>query len=59
MWVPMLKDDAQNYFRKKIMISLLGEPTFIPKNKVIELCERFFNYGIEYKENKGLNGKAV
>ena len=49
----MMEKAEQEYFRKKMRISLLGEPSLITQGRVIELCEKFFNYGIEY--NKKLN----
>lgn len=46
----MMDKKAQELFRKKIRIALLGEPSFISQSKVIELCEKFFKYGLEYDE---------
>ena len=46
----MMDKDAQEFFRKKIRISMLGEPSYISQSQVIELCKKFFQYGIEYGE---------
>jgi hypothetical protein len=40
--------NKKEYFRRKMRIALLGEPSMMSQNKVVELCEKFFNYGIEY-----------
>lgn len=53
----MMEKAEQEYFRKKMRISLLGEPSLITQGRVIELCEKFFNYGIEY--NKKLNAASL
>ena len=45
--------NKKELFHKKLRIALLGEPSMMSQNKVIELCEKFFNYGIEY--GKSLN----
>ena len=52
----MMDADEKTYFRKKIRIALLGEPSMMPQNKVVELCEKFFNYGVEY--NKKVNASS-
>ena len=44
----MMDTDKKELFRKKLRIALLGEPSLMSQNKVVELCEKFFNYGIEY-----------
>jgi hypothetical protein len=44
----MMDTDKKLYFRKKMRIALLGEPSMMSQNKVVELCEKFFNYGVEY-----------
>ena len=49
----MMDTNKKELFRKKLRIALLGEPSMMSQNKVIELCEKFFNYGIEY--GKSLN----
>jgi hypothetical protein len=48
--------DEKTYFRKRIRIALLGEPSMMSQNKVVELCEKFFNYGVEY--NKKVNASS-
>ena len=40
----------KDYLRKKIRIAMLGEPSMMSQNRVVELCEKFFNYGIEYEK---------
>ncbi len=45
--------NKKEYFRRKMRIALLGEPSMMSQNKVVELCEKFFNYGVEY--NKKVN----
>lgn len=52
----MMDADEKTYFRKKIRIALLGEPSMMSQNKVVELCEKFFNYGLEY--NKKVNASS-
>jgi len=52
----MMDADEKTYFRKKIRIALLGEPSMMSQNKVVELCEKFFNYGVEY--NKKVNASS-
>jgi len=42
--------EKKDFFRKKLRIALLGEPSMMSQNKVVELCEKFFNYGIEYSK---------
>lgn len=42
--------EALEYFRKKMRIELLGESSFMSQNKVVELCEKFFKYGLEYEK---------
>ena len=44
----MMDTDKKEYFRKKMRIALLGEPSMMSQNRVVELCEKFFNYGVEY-----------
>lgn len=49
-----MEKNTQEYFRKRIRIALLGEPSLMTQNKVVELCEKFFKYGLEYdKKLKG------
>lgn len=36
------------YFRKKLRIALLGESALMTQTQVIELCKKFFDYGITY-----------
>lgn len=52
----MVDKSTQEYFRKRIRIALLGEPSMMSQNKVVELCEKFFNYGVEY--NKKVNASS-
>jgi len=33
-------------------IALLGEPSMLSQNRVVELCEKFFKYGLEYNKNE-------
>ena len=47
----MMEKNAQEYFRKKMRIALLGEPSLMTQNKVVELCEKFFKIGIEYNKS--------
>lgn len=49
----MVETNKKELFRKKLRIALLGEPSLMSQNKVVALCEKFFNYGIEY--GKSLN----
>lgn len=42
--------NKKDYFRRKMRIALLGEPSMMSQNKVVELCEKFFNYGVEYEK---------
>lgn len=44
----MMDANKKDYFRRKMRIALLGEPSMMSQNKVVELCEKFFNYGVEY-----------
>jgi hypothetical protein len=46
----MMDKEALEYFRKKIRISMLGEPSYISQAQVIELCKKFFQYGLEYNK---------
>ena len=41
----------QEYFRRKLTVALLGEPSLMTSNRVSELCNKFFEYGIEYAKN--------
>lgn len=43
-----MEKNTQEYFRKKMRIALLGEPSMLSQNRVVELCEKFFKYGLEY-----------
>lgn len=42
------------YIRRKLRIAFLGESSLMTQNRVAELCQKFFEYGIEYanKDNK-------
>lgn len=40
--------DKHEYFRRKITIALLGESSLMTPSRVLELCKKFFEYGIEY-----------
>lgn len=42
--------DMQDYFRKKLRIALLGEPSMMTQAQVTKLCEKFFDYGLEYEK---------
>lgn len=44
----MTDTNQKELFRRKLRIALLGEPSLMSQNKVVELCEKFFNYGVEY-----------
>ena len=44
----IMMDEKKEYLRKKIRIALLGESSLMSQSKVAELCEKFFNYGMEY-----------
>jgi hypothetical protein len=46
--------ETQKHFNQKMRICLLGEPSMMTQSQVIELCKKFFVYGIEYnkKNNK-------
>ena len=44
--------DTQKYFNQKMRICLLGETPMIPQNKVIEMCRKFFEMGMEYNKKK-------
>ena len=52
----MMDTNQKELFRKKLRIALLGEPSLMSRNRVVELCEKFFNYGIEYE--KSLNADS-
>ena len=46
----MVKDkETLEYFRKKMRIALLGEPSLMTHSEVTELCQKFFEYGMDYK----------
>lgn len=47
-----MEKNTQEYFRKKMRIALLGEPSMLSQNKVVELCEKFFKYGLEYNKSE-------
>lgn len=47
-----MEKNSQEYFRKKMRIALLGEPSMLSQNRVVELCEKFFKYGLEYNKNE-------
>lgn len=47
-----MEKNTQEYFRKKMRIALLGEPSMLSQNRVVELCEKFFSYGLEYNKNE-------
>jgi hypothetical protein len=44
--------DTQKYFNQKMRICLLGEPSVISQSKVIEMCRKFFELGLEYGKQK-------
>ena len=43
--------EKQEYFRRKLTVALLGESSLMSHNRVSELCQKFFEYGIEYANN--------
>lgn len=43
-------NDTQEFFRKKIRIALLGEPSLLTHSQVTELCKKFFDYGMEHAQ---------
>ena len=45
--------EKQEYFRRKLRIALLGEPSYMTQMQVTELCKKFFEYGIEYGKMSG------
>lgn len=45
-----LDNSSKDFFHKRLRIALLGESPLMSQNKVIQLCEKFFNYGIEYEK---------
>lgn len=46
----MMDKEATEFFRKKLRISLLGEPLLMSQSQVIELCKKFFQYGLDYNK---------
>lgn len=44
--------EKQKYFRRKLTVALLGESSLMTQNRVAELCQKFFEYGIEYANKK-------
>jgi len=46
----MMDKEATEFFRKKLRISLLGEPSLMSQSQVIELCKKFFQYGLDYNK---------
>jgi hypothetical protein len=44
--------EKQEYFRRKLTVALLGESSLMTQNRVAELCQKFFEYGIEYANKK-------
>ena len=44
--------NAHDFFNQKMRICLLGEQSMISQGKVIEMCRKFFQYGLEYGKNK-------
>lgn len=44
--------EKQEYLRKKLTVAFLGESSLMTQNRVAELCKKFFEYGIEYANNK-------
>ena len=51
----MMDANKKDYFRRKMRIALLGEPSMMSQNKVVELCEKFFNYGVEFDKKVNIN----
>ena len=39
--------EKQEYFRRKLRIALLGEPSYMTQMQVTELCKKFFEYAGE------------
>jgi hypothetical protein len=47
----LMDKDTQLYFNKKMKICLLGENSMISQNKVIEMCRKFFELGLNYDKS--------
>ena len=47
----MMDKQQQEYFKKKLRLSLLGEPSLMSQLQVVELCKKFFEYGLEYNSD--------
>ena len=45
-----MEKKEQEFFNRKMSVLLLGEPSLMSQSKVIELCRKFFQYGLEYKD---------
>lgn len=44
--------EQQDFFNKKMRVMLLGELSLMSQTKVIELCRKFFQYGLDYDSKK-------
>ena len=42
--------EKQEYFRKKLGLSLLGASPLMTQYQVTELCKKFFDYGMEHAQ---------
>ena len=47
-----MNTDAKTFFNQKMRISLLGESSTLSKTQVIDLCWKFFNYGVQFEKNQ-------
>jgi len=47
--------NAQNFFNQKMRICLLGENSMVDQNKLIEMCRKFFELGMNYKDSRFSN----
>ena len=47
----MMTPKEKDFFRRKLRIALLGEPSVMTQNQITELCMKFFEYGMEYAKN--------
>ena len=50
--ITLMDKNAHDFFNQKMRICLLGEPSIISQSKVIEMCRKFFQYGLEYGKQK-------
>ncbi len=47
-----MNPEAKAFFNQKMRISLLGESSTLSKTQVIDLCWKFFNYGVQFEKNQ-------